>query len=106
MSKHGRLIDADALIAKCGDWYCEEGTEEGFIGVIKHLIDAQPTIEPEHKTGRWIPDNNNYITPHFVCSVCGASQKVETIMYSPIWAYCPKCGADMTEEGAQDGQTG
>lgn len=47
-----RLIDADALIAKCGNWYVEEGTEEGFISNLKHLIDLQPTIEPEP---HWIP---------------------------------------------------
>ena len=29
MTEHGRLIDADALIAKYGNWYTEEGTEEG-----------------------------------------------------------------------------
>lgn len=43
-----RLIDADALTEKCGDWYVEEGTEEGFIGTVKQLIDAQPEQ-------RWIP---------------------------------------------------
>ena len=48
-----RAIDADALIAKCGNWYVEEGTEEGFISDVKHLIDLQPTIE-ERKT-EWIP---------------------------------------------------
>ena len=47
-----RRIDADALIAKCGEWYVEEGPEDGFIGTIKQLIDTQPTIEPEQ---RWIP---------------------------------------------------
>lgn len=50
-----RMIDADALIKKCGEWYTEEGTEEGFIGTVKNLIDAQPTIEPGRKTGQWIP---------------------------------------------------
>ena len=43
-----KLIDADALIEKCGEWYVEEGSEEGFIGTIKQLIDAQLTIKPEH----------------------------------------------------------
>lgn len=43
-----RMIDADALIEKCGDWYVEEGTEEGFIGTLKSLIDEQPTVS------RWI----------------------------------------------------
>lgn len=37
-----KLIDADALIEKYGDWYVEEGSEEGFIGTVKQLIDAQP----------------------------------------------------------------
>lgn len=40
-----RPIDADALIEKCGDWYVEEGTEEGFIGTLKSLIDEQPTVD-------------------------------------------------------------
>lgn len=42
--KHGRLVDADALIAKYGDWYTEEGTEEGFIGTIEALLKDAPTV--------------------------------------------------------------
>ena len=42
-----RLIDADALIDKYGDWYTEEGTEEGYIGTIKGIVDSMPTIEPQ-----------------------------------------------------------
>ena len=46
---HGRLIDADALKSKYGEWYTEEGPEEGFIGTIGALIDNAPTIiESEH----------------------------------------------------------
>ena len=52
VKRMSRAIDADALIAKCGNWYVEEGTEEGFISNLKHLIDLQPTIEPEP---HWIP---------------------------------------------------
>jgi len=37
-----RLIDADALTEKCGDWYVEEGTEEGFIGTLGQLLSIQP----------------------------------------------------------------
>jgi hypothetical protein len=47
-----RLIDADAMIEKCGDWYVEEGTESGFIGTLKNLLVTQPTITPEP---HWIP---------------------------------------------------
>jgi hypothetical protein len=63
------------------------------------LIEQMPFAQPMRKKGKWLPDNNNYITPHFVCSVCGTSQKVETVMYSPIWTFCPRCGADMRGEG-------
>lgn len=42
--KHGRLVDADALIAKCGDWYTEEGKEEGFIGTLEMLLKNVPTV--------------------------------------------------------------
>lgn len=42
--KHGRLIDADKLIADRGKWYTEEGTEEGFIGTVKDLVDSSPTV--------------------------------------------------------------
>ena len=48
-----RLIDADELIAKCGDWYIEEGSEEGFIGTIKDLVEKMPTIITIE--WRWIP---------------------------------------------------
>ena len=46
-----RLIDADAMIDKYGEWYTEEGTEEGFIGTLKGVINMMPTIEPR----KWIP---------------------------------------------------
>jgi len=42
--KHGRLVDADALIAKYGDWYTEEGTETGFIGTLRMLLKNEPTV--------------------------------------------------------------
>ena len=50
-----RCIDADALIDKYGEWYTEEGTEEGYIGTIKGIVDSMPTIEGR-KTGEWLHD--------------------------------------------------
>ena len=47
-----RLIDANALIEKCGDWYVEEGTESGFIGTLKNLLATEPTVQPDPQ---WIP---------------------------------------------------
>ena len=50
--KHGRLVDVDALIAKYGDWYTEEGKEEGFIGTLKMLLEDAPTVvEAEGECG-------------------------------------------------------
>ena len=65
------------------------------IEIIGDVMLALHDDEPERKRGVWLPDNNNYITPHFVCSACGMSQKVETVMYKPLWAFCPRCGAKM-----------
>ena len=41
---HSRLIDADAVTNKYGEWYTEEGSEEGFIGTIKDIINLVPTV--------------------------------------------------------------
>ena len=42
--KHGRLVDADKIKATYGEWYTEEGSEEGFIGTVGNLIDLIPTV--------------------------------------------------------------
>lgn len=51
-----RCIDADALIDKYGDWYTEEGSEEGYIGTIKGIVDSMPTIEPDREVEDMIRD--------------------------------------------------
>lgn len=95
-----RLIDADALIkaivrkepfSDCARVVIAECMEE-----VRHA----PTIEPERKNGKWLPDNNNYYEERFICSVCGKSYKVDTCMGKPMWDFCP-CGADMREEGEE-----
>lgn len=54
-AKMGRLIDADVLISKFGEWYVEEGTEEGFIGTVKQLIDTLSSVDvPDTNAGKWI----------------------------------------------------
>ena len=50
-----RLIDADALTEKCGDWYVEEGTEEGFIGTLGQLLSVQPETNCSEISNNWIP---------------------------------------------------
>ena len=94
-----RLIDADALLlilkrkAPISDSMRVMWAE--CMAEVRHA----PTIEPERKTGQWLPDNNNYYEERFICSVCGRSYKVDTCMGKPIWDFCP-CGADM--RGEQD----
>lgn len=96
-----RAIDADALVAKYGNWYTEEGSEEGFIGTIKSLVDTMPTIEPERKKGKWIHRGCGM----FECDQCG--KKLISNVYTcegagHLYKYCPGCGADM--RGEQDEQ--
>lgn len=69
-----RPIDADVLIEKCGDWYVEEGSEEGFIGTLKPLLDEQPTVDAKPvRHGRWIK-MTGMLPPeyhgHYCCSEC------------------------------------
>lgn len=56
-----RLIDADALVEKYGNYYTEEGTEEGFIGTLKSLIDEQPTIGGWISVADGLPERKDYM---------------------------------------------
>lgn len=82
-----RIIDADALVSKCGDYYVEEGPEDGFIGTLKCLVDMQPTA------GGWI---NDY---EWVCPACGSSILVKTSKQSKMigmnLSECPVCGKEV-----------
>lgn len=92
-----RAIDADALVAKYGNWYTEEGSEEGFIGTIKSLVDTMPTIEPERAHGHWILKS-----PHcFGCDQCGKLVWINVYTAekaSDRFKFCPNCGSDMRGE--------
>lgn len=98
--KRMRLIDADALSEWLKDYgqKCIKGERKiSLMYVWKHIQDM-PTIEPERKTGKWIPQNLNksdgmistavYYYPK--CSVCGANANYTN--------FCPNCGADMRGE--------
>lgn len=66
-----RLIDADVLTEKYGDWYTEEGCEEGYIGTVRGIVDSMPTVQTER---RWIPcseslpeeDTDVLVSVHFL----------------------------------------
>ena len=73
-----------------------------YIRRVKNRLHDLPSAQPERKKGRWLPDNNNYFAPYFVCSNCHSSYKVDTVMNKPTWNYCPNCGADMRQEGQDE----
>ena len=47
-----RLISLQAAIDAYGDWYVEEGTEEGFIGTVKQLLEGLSSAQPEPLTDK------------------------------------------------------
>ena len=94
-----RLIDADAFATQYGDYYAEEGPEDGFIGTVGDLIDKQPTIQTEQRCGKWIPiEYDSYadgapVWDKWECSNCGHEHNGEE---DTLTAFCPDCGFDMT----------
>lgn len=122
----GRLIDADALIEKYGDWYVEEGTETGFIGTLESLLDGQPTINRvnvtldeekidraveqqmraikrrmragERKKGKWFDAVVGGELPVIACDQCNTFFPLQ---FGASHNYCPNCGADMRQGGEE-----
>ena len=94
-----RLIDADAMKA---DLLTVDPQYETMIDWCICVLDAQPTIEPERKKGKWLP--NPYSNAWDVCSVCGTGTKRReygTNQNGTEWVtecsylHCPWCGAEM-----------
>lgn len=74
---------------------CEDGKR------IFDIIDEQPTIEPERKTGEWVLQDTSYWRSthagdvqinrvNLKCSVCGWRNHERK-----DYIYCPNCGASM-----------
>ena len=78
--EHEEHIDKVMSVEEILDTYTNEGC---------------PSIysNPERKTGKWLPDNNNYYEERFVCSECKGNFKVATCMGKPMWKFCPNCGS-------------
>lgn len=105
-----RLIDANAFAEQYGNYYAEEGPENGFIGTVGDLIAKQPTIESEPvRHGRWIEkppyadETVKGLEFQIVCSWCDEQNASITFDENSVpiaktfyrTRYCPNCGARM-----------
>lgn len=67
------------------------------VWLIKKNIEQQKSVTPTRPKGQWICIDDYHIGK-FKCSVCQTEGFPNTVMYEPIWNYCPNCGADMRGE--------
>ena len=104
MSKHGRLIDADALGNRMYHEAFEKDSEDQKwdsgcwirYKLFERVLREQPTIELEREKGEWIPVTNG--RGGHECNKCHN--------YAPAWQtgeerltdFCPCCGADLRGE--------
>ena len=99
-----KLISQQAAIDVVAKWIFEVfGIKEsdGTATVFKRLRDL-PSAQPEHKTGRWIPDDSEL---GIKCNKCGKSFSdyvnagTGYMFLEEIPNFCPNCGEDIRGEG-------
>ena len=66
---------------------------------IGQIIDEQPTVEPEHKTGRWIPTASG--KGRHECSRCHEYAPCYQDGSEHLSTFCVLCGAKM-ERGEEE----
>lgn len=82
-----RLIDADALVSLVNDaTILGDGFKQAFVAI----VNGEPTVEPERKTGKWVKYNGKFYYD-WTCSECDSCSHERT-------DYCPMCGAKMEVE--------
>ena len=92
---NGRLIDADALSKKL----CETTIFIKDGEVFQHMINDAPTVQADRPHGEWYnrDSDGTWATVDFAyCSEC--KQPIIHKHASPLWHFCPNCGADMRKE--------
>lgn len=80
---HGRLIDADAMVA---DLLTVDPQFESMIQWCITIVEAQPTVQADRPHGEWISNHDG----SWNCSECG----LRVFIYAK-GNYCPNCGCDM-----------
>ena len=85
-----RLIDADSMKA---DLLTVDPQYETMIQWCITVLDAQPTIESERKTGKWIRHTEWEADGEcgYECDQCGMGSDVD-------YNFCMRCGAKMEGE--------
>lgn len=91
------LISREAVIDAYGDWYVEEGTEDGFIGTVKQLLEGWPPAEPEPKMKPIFSSDGfadgNPVYDYAECQKCGyAFEDTDKAWGEP---FCPHCGVGL-----------
>lgn len=85
---HGRLIDADALMEYCSNQKTKT--------ISNNDIARFPTAQADRPHGEWYnrDSDGTWATVDFAyCSEC--KQPIIHKHASPLWHFCPNCGADM-----------
>ena len=101
-----RAIDGDALIDKYGDWYTEEGTEEGYIGTIKGI---DTWVAKKRAENSALQEIQNSVSGYDTLSVSNKNIRVindkVTYAFMPVWVLSTKW-RDKNYIFAMNGQTG
>lgn len=93
-----RLIDANALIDKLDIMISKSLLADTAVhyALIRELVAEQPTIEAEPvRRVRWTDNGED----KFICSAC----KGYVYRWFGKSDFCPRCGADMRDGGADNG---
>ena len=91
-----RLIDADALIAQmeADAEQMEEPIAKMFTYAAINDVKHAPTIEPERKTGKWIPISGRH---GWMCSECKEEDVYAFYLKDGNYVlqdrFCPNCGS-------------
>lgn len=97
-----RMIDADALKKAIADAFYNLRE----IAYITDIIERQPTIEPEVRHGRWIPNGKRSVFGdlEYLCSECIRKIAVNWAVKDPSEydAFCSGCGARMDADHIAD----
>lgn len=101
---HGRLIDADAMVA---DLLTVDPQFESMIQWCITIVEAQPTVQAD-KHGEWIycEDTVALCVDGYKCSECGFFVPWDYEHKSPHFIedyhFCPKCRTRMTYKGGEE----